>query len=336
MDTLPTELLLGIIDCLDLDQDSIAACNRINRRWHNLTHQRLYKQPRLDRLLSLEAFVNAIGTVSVPVVADEFKSHNLAGQPVRSQNQEQQNNSISNDVLRISQCNQHLPSYSLASSLTTTRRHPGRLVEMIDLSMLPHRWETVHIGHIQGLVQGCSHLSSLDLRDCSLLRDNAVQLIAESLGPRNLRSLVLSGCTKITDVAVLCICAHAVGLENLELSGCARLSDISILELGSAVIQPTQVHPLGFRNSGSASEAEVSWLQGTSQTIRSLDLSHCTRITDTGIRGLRQGAVGLMLLNLEGCYGVLGSVNDLETNEWEDLEDEDDLELDSDLDVLTY
>ncbi|KAF9545135.1 hypothetical protein EC957_011205 [Mortierella hygrophila] len=322
MDALPTELLLAIIDCLGFDQGSIAACNRINKLWHTLTHQRLYKQPRLDRRLALEAFV---GAVSVP-----------AELIVHSHNQEQQDSSISDDVLRISQYTQCPSSYSLLSSLTATRRHPGRLVETIDLSMLPHRWETVHIGHIQGVVQGCSYLSSLDLSDCSQLRDNAVQSIAEALGPRNLRSLILSGCTRITDVAVLSICAHAVGLENLELSRCDRLSDISILELGTAVIQPTRVHLSGSRYSGGATEAEAPRFQGTSQTIRSLDLSHCTRITDRGIWGLRQGAVGLTLLNLEGCYGVLGSVNDLEANEWEDFEDEDDLELDSDLDVDSY
>ncbi|KAG0294819.1 hypothetical protein BGZ96_000390 [Linnemannia gamsii] len=202
--------------------------------------------------------------------------------------------------------------------------------------MLPHRWETVHFGHIQGLVQGCSYLSSLDLSDCRLLRDNAVQSVAEVLGPRNLRSLVLSRCTKITDVAVLSICAHSVGLENLELSGCDRLSDISILELGSAVLPPRQAKLSGITELEGSTGAEASQFRGTSQTIRSLDLSRCTRITDTGIRGLRQGAVQLTSLNLEGCYGVLGSVNDLEANEWEDLEDEDEVDLDSDLDVVSY
>ncbi|KAF9154990.1 hypothetical protein BG015_011405 [Linnemannia schmuckeri] len=335
MDALPTELLLAIVDCLDLDQDSIAVCNRINRRWHALTHQLLYRQPRLDRLSVLEAFVNAIGPVSVPEVADEFKPHCFTEQTVCSQNQEQ-DNSISDDALRISQSTQKLSLSTSPFFLKTTRIHPGCLVETIDLSMLPHRWETVHVGHIQGLVQGCLYLSSLDLSDCSLLRDNAVQSIAEALGPKNLRSLVLSGCTKITDVAVLSICANAVGLENLELSGCDRLSDISILELGSAVILARQVGLSGSTDYKGATETEALQLQGTSQTIRSLDLSHCTRITDTGIRGLRQGAVRLSSLNLEGCYGVLGSVNDLEANEWEDLEDEDNLELDSEPDIVTY
>jgi len=163
----------------------------------------------------------------------------------------------------------------------------------------------------------------------------------------------LSGCNKVTDVAVLSICAHAVRLENLELSGCDRISDISILELGSAVIRskqgvlgaggaaglpptsPSSAEPGANASADSAVDTE-QMLQGTSQTLRSLDLSHCTRITDTGIRGLRQGAVQLTSLNLEGCYGVLASNDDLEANEWEDVEENDDLDVDSDLDVTSY
>ncbi|KAG0300222.1 hypothetical protein BGZ97_003334 [Linnemannia gamsii] len=334
MDALPTEILLAIIDRLDLDQDSIAACNRIDKRWHSLTRQLLYRQPRLDRLSALEAFVKAMSPDTLPGLSDEVKPFIVTDQAVQSHNQEQHGTPISDDALRISHSTEQ-PSSS-GSSLKTTRIHPRRLVETIDLSMLPHRWETVHFGHIYGLTQGCSYLSSLNLSDCSLLRDNAVQSVAEILGPRNLRSLVLSGCTKITDAAVSSICAHAVGLENLELSGCDRLSDTSILELGSAVLPPRQVQLLGSTESEGSTGAETMQLQGTSQTIRSLDLSHCTRITDTGIRGLRQGAMRLTSLNLEGCYGVLGSVNDLEANEWEDLEDEDEGDIDSDLDVVSY
>ncbi|KAF9118657.1 hypothetical protein BGW39_000969 [Mortierella sp. 14UC] len=327
MDALPTELLLAIIDRLRLDQNSVAACNRLNRRWRTLTHHILYKQPRLDRLFALEAFVNTIGAPSAQEVADEVQPR-FSKQTCPPQNLEQQDNSTADDALRISQPTQQPLSLLVTSSPLVPMIHPGRLVETIDLSMLPHRWETVHIGHIQGLVEGCFSLSTLDLRDCSLLRDNAVQLIAEVLGPRSLVSLVLSGCTKITDVAVLSICAHAIRLENLELSGCDRLSDISILELGSAIIRD---RPASY--SGSI-ETEPQ-LQGTSQTIRSLDLSHCTRITDTGIRGLRQGAVRLASLNLEGCYGVLVSDSDLGADEWEDLEDEDEFNLDSDLDIVS-
>ncbi|KAK3824319.1 MAG: hypothetical protein J3R72DRAFT_458315 [Linnemannia gamsii] len=330
MDALPTELLLAIIDRLRWDQDSIATCNRLNRRWHTLTHHILYRQPRLDRLPALEAFVKTISPTYGRQILGELEPR-FSMQPSQTQNQNEQYNPIADGTLRISQSTQQQAPPLVASSPAASLIHPGQLVQTINLSMLPHRWETVHVGHIQGLVEGCLSVSTLDLRDCILLRDNAVQAIAELLGPRNLLSLVLSGCTKITDVAVLSICAHSVRLENLELSGCDRLSDISILELGSAIIRDRRVSHSGFM------ETEPQ-LQGTSQTIRSLDLSHCTRITDTGIRGLRQGAVQLASLNLEGCYGVLVSDNDLEANEWEDLgdEDEDDLDVDSDLDVVSY
>ncbi|KAF9926300.1 hypothetical protein FBU30_004108 [Linnemannia zychae] len=331
MDTLPTELLLAIINRLGLDQESIAVCNQLNKRWHALTRHILYRQPCLCRLKSLEAFIHTVDIESNQGRIEQSAERTVSNSNIHNHSENLRSGSISDDALRIPQSAHSSIATSSSSSSTITSNgktllvYPGQLVESVDLSMLPHRWETVHVGHIQGLVQGCLFLSALDLSDCNLLRDNAVQSIAEILGPRKLRSLILSGCTKITDIAILSICAHAVQLENLELAGCDRLTDISIIELGSAVILPRQIH------SEESQHAEFT-PQGISKTLRSLNLAHCTRITDTGIRGLRQGAAGLVSLNLEGCYGVLASDNELE-DEWEDV---DDLALDSDLEVMSY
>ncbi|KAG0317923.1 hypothetical protein BGZ99_005953 [Dissophora globulifera] len=206
----------------------------------------------------------------------------------------------------------------------------GALVETIDLSMLPHRWDEIHIGHIQSLVAGCPFVSTLNLSTCLQLRDNAVQIIVEELGPRQLKSLVLSGCTRISDLAVLSICAHAARLENLELSACDRISDISVLELGSATVawasdqSDSGTSQAGdHRIPGQDVDRESKPPQGVSRSIRSLDLSHCTRITDTGIRGLRMGATQLTSLNLEGCFGVVSGYDGLDLGDWEDLEDTD-------------
>ncbi|KAI1295687.1 hypothetical protein EDD11_007860 [Mortierella claussenii] len=192
--------------------------------------------------------------------------------------------------------------------------------------MLPHRWETVDIGHIQSIVYGCPFIASLDLSNCTLLRDNAIQMIAEQLGSRCLTSLVLSGCVRITDLAVLSICAYAVRLENLELSECDRISDSSVLELGSATVVAPRVRnqeDMDEEEKDEENENASTIVLGVSRTIKSLDLSHCTRITDTGIKGLRMGATQLSSLNLEGCYGVLAGNEGLDDNEWEDFDDMD-------------
>lgn len=212
----------------------------------------------------------------------------------------------------------------------------GGLVDTIDLSMLPHRWETVNAQHIQDLVLGCPWISRLDIQNCSQLRDNAVQLIAENLGPRRLRSLVLSGCTRITDLAILSLCAHATELENLELSGCDRISDVSIWELGTATITLQAPSLISLSLLSDNRELESTITRGVSRTLKSLDLSHCTRITETGIRALRAGMAQLSSLNLEGCYGVLLNDDNLVTNEWEDIYDDfqdDGVDMDMENDV---
>ncbi|KAF9426407.1 hypothetical protein BGZ94_006553 [Podila epigama] len=200
--------------------------------------------------------------------------------------------------------------------------------------MLPHRWDTVNVIHIQGLVLGCPWITNVDLRNCSKLGDNAVMMIAETLGPRHLRSLVLSGCARISDVSILSICANVVHLENLEISGCDRITDVSIYELGTATIilseplspAPSTTHILEREESEGSKEegaGKAVIVKGTSKTLQSLDISFCTRITEASIRALRVGISRLSSLNLEGCYGVLLNEETVVTNEWEDLDDSD-------------
>ncbi|KAI8599048.1 hypothetical protein EDD21DRAFT_380853 [Dissophora ornata] len=321
MDSLPTELLFVIIDLVALDQYSLAACNRLNKHWHRLTRHLLYKEPKLYRHSSLEAFLRTVDTPAITQYLSQTGS-----------------STYHRECLKTAAC-------------TELEIPVGALVQTIDLSMLPHRWETVHVGHIQTLVQGCPYISTLNLNGCLLLRDNAVQIIAEQLGPRELRSLVLSACNKISDLAVLSICAHAVQVENLELSGCDRLSDISVLELGSATVawalydrqrsrwaQETQSQDNDNDSKENGTTVRGDRVRqsppvGISKSIKSLDLSHCSRITDTGVVGLQRGATQLSSLNLEGCFGVLMSNVD---NEWEDLSSEgNDEYMDNDLDDVS-
>ncbi|KFH61833.1 hypothetical protein MVEG_12342 [Podila verticillata NRRL 6337] len=327
MDALPTELLLSIINLVAKDQFNLASCTQINKRWHLLTRQRLYSAPRLNRLPALTAFLK---TVSGPHMV-----HYLS--LTKETNRERHHSAIQHASFSLSSSLVNISSSSAPSSTAaTTTLEPqapflsslmplGGLVDTINLSMLPHRWETVNAQHIQDLVLGCPWISRLDIQNCSQLRDNAVQLIAENLGPRHLRSLVLSGCSRITDLAILSLCAHATELENLELSGCDRISDVSIWELGTATITlqvpPSPALSSPFLSSDSR-ELESTITRGVSRTLKSLDLSHCTRITEAGVRALRAGMGQLSSLNLEGCYGVLLNDDNLVTNEWEDIDDD--------------
>lgn len=309
MDSLPTEILLAIVDLVIGDQASLASCTRLNKRWQGLTRCLLYKEPKLHRLPALEAFLR---TVDTPEMARYLQQNgSCISSPTASVSGPELSSSAWSGAARAAR--EYTPSTPV-----------GVFVESIDLSMLPHRWETVHIGLIQSLARGCPFIYTLNVSNCVLLRDAAVQVIAEQLGPRQLRSLVLSGCNKITDLAVLSLCAHAVRLQNLELSDCDRISDISVLELASTITaQDLPGCSLASDQHAEHHISEQTSSQGISRSIKSLDLSFCTRITDSGIKGLRMGASQLISLNLEGCFGVLMSDEGLSVNEWEDFDDVD-------------
>lgn len=328
MDALPTELLLAIIDRVTNEQSTLACCNRINRRWHALTRAALYRQPRLQRLPALLAFLTTIDSPDTQLYCPSSQKDRSTNSPTRLSALGYPSSSGTAGSRTSTESTERNPS-SPTLSFLSSRSPPGALVITLDLSMLPHRWEDVHYGHVEIIVRGCPSLCTLDLSNCVRLRDNAVQLIAEHLGPRQLKSLVLSGCTKVSDLGILSLCAHATRIENLELAGCDRISDISVLELGSAVLYSPGDAGVSYKQTqgGSTELMDIgrtstgTCLQGMSRSLRSLDLSHCTRITDTGIKGLRLGATQLSSLNLEGCYGVLVSDDGLGENEWEDLDE---------------
>ncbi|KAF9439162.1 hypothetical protein BGZ76_010061 [Entomortierella beljakovae] len=361
MDLLPTELLLVIAHFIIQDQSSLASCNRLNKRWYQLTRNLLYKEPKLKQQ---SAFSQFLKTVDTPVMSQYLQT--LDRSIISSRNTCRNKETLSSNLPRLHspisfQSKLYLDSYSFKSTskgcteeesrllLSSSMDHKpipvpiGGIVEIFNLSMMSHRWKTVDFSLIQSLTLGCPFISTLDLRDCAQLRDNAVQLISEELGPRNLRSLVLSGCIRITDLSILSLCAHAVCIENLELSGCERISDISIMEIGSAVITKApsiRQNTVDIDGDGNDNDDDndddddnesisTSFIQGISRTIKSLDLSDCTRITDVGIDKLRMGATQLKSLNLEGCYGILIASEVFDETEWEDLHSDDEGDIHS-------
>ncbi|KAF9916318.1 hypothetical protein BX616_004070 [Lobosporangium transversale] len=337
MNSLPTELLLRIIQVILPEQPTLAACNRINRQWHQLTRRLLYAEPKFHRLQTLNAFIRTVNTQEIldqyPHLSSDAQcsyfdtQHNNYVNHVRAAidtfgNGDHSNNSTGDSVSiflgrkvyskQILSLMPPVPSKLADITENQERIPPGALVETIDLSMLPHRWDTVHAETIQSLVTGCPLVSTLNLSDCKRLRDNAIDLITLRLAGRRLRSLVLSGCNKITDRAIGYLSIYATVLENLEVSKCDRLTDRSLRNLAKAAKCTTPV----------SDTSEVSTYYGTGKTIKSLDLSFCPLITENGIMHLRCRAPQLTSLNLEGCYGIL-SVDDLGQNEWEDTDDPD-------------
>lgn len=114
------------------------------------------------------------------------------------------------------------------------------------------------------------HSINLDL--CPDIEDKDVVSIITSLG-RNLRSISLAGCVKVSEQAVEKLVAECPNLENVSLSGCDRITDASLECLSSLT------------------------------KLQQLDISWCRQLTNVEpLSACRH----LSVLNLDGCWNVSG------------------------------
>ena len=75
------------------------------------------------------------------------------------------------------------------------------------------------------VAQGCPLLSVLDLNGCRSVTDRGIERIVSACP---ITSLNLSGCTLLTDSALLAVAKHSLDLSSLAVSGCKSLSSAGL------------------------------------------------------------------------------------------------------------
>jgi hypothetical protein len=78
-------------------------------------------------------------------------------------------------------------------------------------------------------------LTSVDLSHCSKLTDGAVEALASHCA--GLTSVDLSCCSKLTDGAVEALVSHCAGLTSVNLRGCSKLTDGAVEALVSLGVE---------------------------------------------------------------------------------------------------
>ncbi|XP_061029429.1 LOW QUALITY PROTEIN: leucine-rich repeat-containing protein 29-like [Eubalaena glacialis] len=145
-----------------------------------------------------------------------------------------------------------------------------------------------------GLVCGAPHpLASLSLAYCSSLKDASVLSLMSALSP-SLRVLDLSSCMALTNRTVQAICTYLTHLSVPRLAWCKELRDRGLLGLG----QPSEETLQGLqppRELGigpPAPKGPFSLATGpaplTLQTLRDLDLTACSKLTDASLTKVLQ------------------------------------------------
>ncbi|KAH7291650.1 hypothetical protein KP509_29G026300 [Ceratopteris richardii] len=185
---------------------------------------------------------------------------------------------------------------------------------------------TVRTFSNQGLIsltEACSSLIRLDLSRCVQVRDDDIMAISristlESLmlngctevsdaglvllafNCRNLRSVSLKWCVGITDNAVLAIAAYCLKLEELDVSY-TEITNASI----SAVCKLESLWKLNLAACSRVDDQALRSLKSASRSLQTLDISRCPVITYEGVMELANGGLPLRSLMMSYCHIVV-------------------------------
>ena len=150
---------------------------------------------------------------------------------------------------------------------------------------------------IAALAAACPSLESLELGGCSHLTNDGLRALAAAPRLRaRLRRLNLRSCWQITDAGI----GHLAGIRSSTTTTNPHLDGDNEDDIGLAALEV-----LVLQDCQKLSDAALRMLQegGSLRTLRSLNLSFCASITDSGLRSLGR-LTALESLNLRACDNV--------------------------------
>ncbi|XP_027128699.1 dynein regulatory complex subunit 6 isoform X1 [Larimichthys crocea] len=149
---------------------------------------------------------------------------------------------------------------------------------------------------VLALIARCRCLSAISLLDAPHLSDVAFKAIAEVA---KLKTFSTEGNNQLTDISWIALCRSSQGLRRIHAAECPRMTDAS---LKSAAALKNLQH-LDISLCSKVSDTGIKYLtEGFSTTkLRELNVSHCCHITDTSVRRIAQRLCKLYHLNLSYC-----------------------------------
>lgn len=164
----------------------------------------------------------------------------------------------------------------------------------------------------------------LDVTDCHQLTDSTIHGISERCN--QLKTLILSGCRRLTSQSIEYLCANEIlheTLTYLDISYCLNFGDEDIELLVNSFLQLQKLNLTGL---GKITDKAIEVISDKLYTIDSLylghcrlltdqalfnlsnkswiellDLSYCRRITDIGLNAIAEAHSGLKILNVAYC-----------------------------------
>jgi hypothetical protein len=167
------------------------------------------------------------------------------------------------------------------------------------------------------IAESLQSITILDLSSCGRVTDDGVAAVG---GLSTLTVLNLSHCTRLTDLGVRRI-ARLRGLQSLSLSGCVRVTSASLRKIKRnhpklaelTFFSSLRAHAYNLAAMRRLRTLDLNWAKATDRALvacarlpqlQRLCLSHCKRITDTGVLQLEALCASLQSLDLSHCFRI--------------------------------
>lgn len=160
-------------------------------------------------------------------------------------------------------------------------------------------------GLINAFCQEYTTLTELNLSLCKQVSDISLGRIVQYL--KNLEHLELGGCCNITNGGLLCIAWNLKKLKRLDLRSCWQVSDLGIAHLAGVNREAAggnlALEHLSLQDCQRLSDEALRHVSIGLTTLKSINLSFCVCITDSGLKHLAKMS-SLRELNLRSCDNV--------------------------------
>ncbi|XP_055680156.1 F-box/LRR-repeat protein 14 [Lutzomyia longipalpis] len=156
----------------------------------------------------------------------------------------------------------------------------------------------------QSFCMDMQHLKVLDLSLCKQITDTSLGRIGSQM--KNLEVLELGGCSNITNTGLMLIAWSLKKLKRLNLRSCWHISDQGIGHLAGVGPETEHTLPLeylGLQDCQRLSDEALKYIAQGLPFLRSINLSFCVSVTDSGLKYLAK-MPKLEELNLRACDNI--------------------------------
>ncbi|KAH0619552.1 hypothetical protein JD844_000271, partial [Phrynosoma platyrhinos] len=153
-------------------------------------------------------------------------------------------------------------------------------------------------------------LEGMVLQACRDLTNETVSILCQHQS--HLTSLDLSGCSELSDQAVLTICSRLPALQCLRLGKLPRVTEAGFQRISQLKhLQNLDVSECSLVSCGELESSILSLAEALSKSLRVLDLSSCVSLGNRSIQAIASHLLLLTVLRLAWCkeltdWGLLG------------------------------